>query len=79
MVKTIFIKNRKGLKMALRLNINDRNTNLVFLEHGLSSRKEYPHMQVLEDVFSEFGYLMTMRSLSNDKTVPTSSFLLTIS
>ena len=56
MTKTIFIKNRKGLKMALRLNINDRNTNLVFLEHGLSSRKEYPHMQVLEDVFSEFGY-----------------------
>ena len=56
MIKTIFIKNRKGLKMSIRLNVNDENTKLVFLEHGLSSRKEYPHMQVLEDVFFEFGY-----------------------
>ena len=56
MIKTIFIENRKGLKMSIRLNVNDENTKLVFLEHGLSSRKEYPHMQVLEEVFSEFGY-----------------------
>lgn len=56
MIKTIFITNRKGLKMAIRLNINDKNTKLVFLEHGLGARKEYPHMQVLEDVFSKFGY-----------------------
>ena len=56
MIQKIFIKNRKGLKICLRLNTNEENTKLVFLEHGLSSRKEYPHMQVLEDVFSEFGY-----------------------
>ena len=56
MIKTIFIRNRKGLKMSIRLNVNDKNTKLVFLEHGLSSRKEYPHMQVLEEVFSEYGY-----------------------
>lgn len=42
--------------MSIRLNINNENTKLVFLEHGLSSRKEYPHMQVLENVFSKFGY-----------------------
>ena len=56
MIKNLFITNRKGLKMSIRLNINKENTKLVFLEHGLSSRKECPHMQVLEDVFSEFGY-----------------------
>lgn len=56
MIKNIFITNRKGLKMSIRLNINNENRKLVFLEHGLSSRKEYPHMQVLEDVFFEFGY-----------------------
>ena len=56
MIQKIFITNRKGLKMSVRLNINNENSKLVFLEHGLSSRKEYPHMQVLEDVFSEFGY-----------------------
>ena len=42
--------------MSIRLNISNENEKLVFLEHGLSSRKEYPHMQVLEDVFSQFGY-----------------------
>ena len=52
----MIIKNRKGFKMSIRINVNDKNTKLVFLEHGLSSRKEYPHMQVLEDVFSEYGY-----------------------
>ncbi len=56
MIKKLFITNRKGLKLCLQLNIDELRTKLVFLEHGLSSRKEYPHMQVLEDVFSEFGY-----------------------
>lgn len=56
MIEKIFIKNKKGLNVCLRLNINDKNNKLVFLEHGLGARKEYPHMQVLEDVFSEFGY-----------------------
>lgn len=42
MIKTISLTNRKGLKMAVRLNINDKNTKLVFLEHGLGARKEYP-------------------------------------
>ena len=56
MIKHVFIMNRKGLKMSIRLRINNENKKLVFLEHGLSSRKEYPHMRVLEDVFFEFGY-----------------------
>ena len=56
MIRKLFIKNRKGLKICVRLNFNEQNTKLVFLEHGLGARKEYPHMQVLEDVFSEFGY-----------------------
>ena len=65
MIKKLFITNRKGLKICLRLNINEANTKLVFLEHGLSSRKEYPHMQVLEDVFSEFGYNVVNMDATN--------------
>lgn len=65
MIKKIFITNRKGLKICLRLNINELNTKIVFLEHGLSSRKEYPHMQVLEDVFSEFGYNVVNMDATN--------------
>ena len=56
MIKKLFITNRKGLKMSIRLNISNEKKKLVFLEHGLGARKEYPHMQVLEDVFSAFGY-----------------------
>ncbi len=52
----VFIKNRNGLKMAINLNINRDNNKLVFLLHGLSSRKEYPHMQVLENEFAYHGY-----------------------
>jgi len=65
MIKKIFITNRKGLKLCIRLNISDKNTKLVFLEHGLGARKEYPHMQVLEDVFSEFGYNVINIDASN--------------
>ena len=32
MIKKIFITNRNGLKICLRLNINEANTKLVFLE-----------------------------------------------
>lgn len=56
MIKKVFVKNRKGLNMAVRVNIDENNTKLVFLQHGLSSRKEYPHMLVLEECFSKFGY-----------------------
>lgn len=65
MIEKKFITNRKGLKMSIRLNINANNTKLVFLEHGLSSRKEYPHMQVLEEVFSEFGYNVVNMDATN--------------
>lgn len=56
MIKEIFIKNRNGLNMAVRLNIDENKNKLVFLEHGLGARKEYPHMTVLEEVFASHGY-----------------------
>lgn len=52
----IYIENRKGLKMALRLTTNPNADKLVFLEHGLGARKEYPHMLVLEEEFSKHGF-----------------------
>ncbi len=56
MIKETFIQNRNGLKMAVRLNIDKSRKKLVFLEHGLGARKEYPHMFVLEKFFVENGY-----------------------
>lgn len=55
-MQKIFIENRHGFKMAVRLIVNDSNSKLVFLEHGLSARKEYPHMLVLEEMFVKHGY-----------------------
>ncbi len=56
MIEKVFIENRKGLKMAVRLNNDENNSKLIFLQHGLSARKEYPHMLVLEEMFSKAGY-----------------------
>lgn len=54
--ENIFIENRKGLKMALRVTTDEKNDKLVFLEHGLGARKEYPHMLVLEEMFAKHGF-----------------------
>lgn len=56
MEKEMFIKNRKGLNMSIKLNISEERNKLVFLEHGLSARKEYPHMKIMEELFAKFGY-----------------------
>ena len=55
-MKEFFIENRKGLKMALRVTINEKNDKLVFLLHGIGARKEYPHMLVLEEEFAKHGF-----------------------
>lgn len=39
MIKTIFITNRKGLKMAIRLNINDENTKVGVFGTWLKFKK----------------------------------------
>ena len=56
MTERLFIKNRHGLKMAIRVSVSRENNKLVFLEHGLSARKEYPHMLVMEEEFVKHGY-----------------------
>lgn len=56
MVKEIYINNRNKLKMAVRLNIDKQRDKLVFLEHGLGARNDYPHMLVLEEIFAKNGY-----------------------
>ena len=55
-MEKIFIKNRDGLNIAIRLSVDSKNDKLVFLMHGLGARKEYPHMLVMEEVFFQDGY-----------------------
>ncbi len=73
MVKEIFIENRKGLKMAVRLNLDNNRNKLVFLEHGLGARKEYPHMLVLEEFFAKNGYNVVNLDATNSLNASDSS------
>ncbi len=56
MITETIIKNRDGLKISIRLNVEKSRNKLAFLEHGLGARKDYPHMLVLEDFFATNGY-----------------------
>ena len=56
MEQKLFIKNRNNLNICIKLNTSSNRNKLVFLEHGLSARKEYPHMKVMEEIFAENGY-----------------------
>lgn len=56
MKKEIFITNRKGLKLAINLSTDKTFDKLVFLMHGLGARKDYPHMQVMENIFFKHGF-----------------------
>ena len=73
MEKEVFIKNRKGLRMSIKLNISKDRNKLVFLEHGLSSRKEYPHMKVMEDLFAQNGYNVVNIDATNSLNASDSS------
>lgn len=56
MQKVIEITNRSGVNLSVKLNVQKNRDKLIFLIHGLGSRKDYPHMQVMEDVFAAQGY-----------------------
>ena len=70
MIKETFIQNRQKATGSNKLTFSgyvpaykttlcapkDCPEKLVFLEHGLGARKEYPHMFVLEKFFVENGY-----------------------
>ncbi len=56
MKEKVFIKNRDGLKIAINVITSPINKKLVILEHGLSARKEYPHMLVMEEIFAKHGF-----------------------
>ena len=61
----LFIINRSGLKLCVQLTLSPNADKLVFLQHGLSCRKEYPHMAVMEKLFAEHGYNVVNFDASN--------------
>lgn len=56
MENVVLVKNRKGLNLSIKLNVEKNRDKLAFLLHGLGARKDYPHMVVMEKTFAEHGY-----------------------
>ncbi|MDD4556044.1 MAG: alpha/beta hydrolase [Alphaproteobacteria bacterium] len=56
--ENIFIKNRNGYKISIRLTVPEKATKLAFLEHGFSGCKDERHMVVLEEKFSKQDYIV---------------------
>ncbi len=53
----LFIKNRKGLKLCVEFNKNSsKDSKLIFVEHGLGSSKDKPHIKLMSDMFYKHGY-----------------------
>ncbi len=44
--------------MSVRLTCPEKQTRLVFIEHGFSGDKNQPHMKILEEQFSKRGYFV---------------------
>jgi alpha-beta hydrolase superfamily lysophospholipase len=52
----IFIKNRKGMKISLLLEISDNQKGIVFIVHGYTGFKEQEHIKTFAESFIEKGY-----------------------
>lgn len=62
---TTFIKNRKNQKIAVLVEKNDNQKGLAFVMHGLSGRKEQPHIQTFAEAFLESGFTVIRFDTTN--------------
>lgn len=60
-----FIKNRKGQKMAVLINMVPEQSGLVFVAHGLGGFKEQPHLEIIAGAFKESGYTVVRFDATN--------------
>lgn len=55
-MEKIFIKNRKGQKIAILIEENKKSKGLAFIMHGLGGHKDQPHIQKIAETFFENNY-----------------------
>ncbi|MGE5540773.1 MAG: alpha/beta hydrolase [Bacillota bacterium] len=55
-MEKLFIKNRKGKKLSVLVEIAEDQKGLVFGMHGLGGFKEQEHIQTFTDAFRECGF-----------------------
>lgn len=64
-MEKIFIKNRKGLKMAVLVEEAENQKGLVFLMHGFLSFKEHPLLVETAKVFKENNFITVSFDATN--------------
>ena len=55
-MEKFLIKNRKGQKISVLLELNEKQKGLAFVMHGLSGFKEQDHIKTFADAFKEKGF-----------------------
>jgi len=64
-MEKLFIKNRKGQKVAVIVEENPSPTGIVFVMHGLSGYKEAPHIEMFAEAFKENGFTVVRFDTTN--------------
>ncbi len=61
----LFIKNRKGQNLAVRVEQSGDQKGLALIMHGLGGFKEQPHLQVVAEAFLAKGYTVIRFDTTN--------------
>lgn len=61
----LFIKNRKGQKVAVLIDLVENQKGLAFVMHGLGGWKEQPCTQAMADGFRDAGYRVVRFDTTN--------------
>ena len=64
-MEKVFVKNRKGQKIAVVVNKTPNQKGLVFVMHGLGGFKEQPHVQTFAKAFKENNYTVILFDTTN--------------
>ena len=64
-MKKLFIKNRRGQKIAVLVERPENLKGLAFVMHGLGGFKEQPHIQAFAEAFLENGYTVVRFDTTN--------------
>ena len=64
-MQKLFIKNRKGQKMAMIVEEARPQKGLAFVMHGLGGFKEQSHLQVIAEAFLAHGYTVVRFDTTN--------------
>ena len=64
-MKKVFIKNRKGQKLAVLIEQVSSQKGLAFVMHGLGGDKYQPHVRTFASAFKENGYTVIRFDTAN--------------